>query len=782
LNGERLEGLSVKKRCKILCGGIVQGVGMRPFVYRIAVKNKLTGYVLNLGDAGVKIVVEGEEEAIKKFLMDLRREKPPLARFEKIDVKWERYKGEFSSFTIRKSSKKKVLEGSYIPPDVAICDKCAEEILNPEDRHYNYPFTCCADCGPRYTSIIALPYDRELTTMREFPLCSYCREEYENPLDRRYHAQGICCPLCGPTMSIHNVNGEIIECKDPIAEAAKLINEGFIVAIKGIGGSHLAALTTDDDCILRLRQRKRDRRYKPFAVMSPNIEKVKEYAEVTKEEEKLLTSFRRPIVLLKKRDEFPLSKWISPGLHNIGVMLPYSGIHILLLRQISDPAVIMTSGNVSGKPIAASNKEIFSHLTRLADYLLIHNRGIYQRCDDSVVRFVDGKTKIIRRSRGYVPEPIDTEIPYKGKGILAVGPELSVTVTVMKGNRCFASQHIGDISGDLDVVEFHENTINHLLKIFNVKPEAVACDLHPQFITTRIAEEYGEKWRVPVIKVQHHHAHAAALMAENKVHEQIICIAGDGVGYGTDGTVWGGEVLLVDYNSIERLGHLAPQLMPGGDLAVKYPARMMAAILSRALSEDELRNMLTSEYIEGFKYGETEVELILKTLRSGRAPLTTSTGRVLDAVAALLKICMEKTYQGEPAMRLEAAATRGKPALKIKPEVYVMNGRQVLDTTQILLEVLNAKGSHKVEDLAASAQHAVALGLAQMAVEAAQERGVKYVGFTGGVAYNEAITKTIKRYVEENNLVFLQHSEIPPGDAGVSIGQAIVAACKTMES
>ncbi|MBS7288057.1 MAG: carbamoyltransferase HypF [Candidatus Freyarchaeota archaeon] len=770
----------MEKRCEILCSGVVQGVGMRPFVYRIAVKNNLVGYVLNLGDAGVKIVVEGEERNIRKFMRELREKKPPLARFEKIKVKWGRACGEFKTFTIEKSSDERVLESSYIPPDVAICDNCIRDMLNPDDRHYRYAFTCCADCGPRYTSIMGLPYDRELTTMRNFPLCPYCMEEYANPMDRRYHAQGICCPLCGPKITLHARGGEPISCMDPIAEAAKLINEGAIVAVKGIGGSHLVALTTDDECVLKLRQRKRDRKYKPFAVMSLSLDEVRKYAEVSQREEEVLTSFRRPIVLLRKKDDFPLSEWISPGLHNIGVMLPYSGLHILLLQEVVDPAVIMTSGNISGKPIAASNEEIITQLSSLADYFLLHNRVIYQRCDDSVVKVVDGKTKLIRRSRGYVPEPIETRIPYKGSGILAVGSELTVTVAVMKRNKCYVSQHIGDVSGDLDMVEFHESVVIHLLKLLNVKPEAIACDLHPRFVTTRIAEEYAERWQVPVVRVQHHHAHATALKAEHNINEPIVCIASDGVGYGPDGTIWGGEILLSDYSSSERLGHLAPQIMPGGDQATKYPMRMAASILSRILSNSELREILTSRYIDGFKYGEREVEFVLKMTREARGPITTSTGRVLDAIAALLRICMEKTYQGEPAMRLEAAAARGKPTIKIEPKVYRSNGQYVLDTSQILFEVLQASEKERVENLAASAQHAVAIGLADIAVNVAQDEGVKFVGFTGGVAYNEAITRTIREYVKGSGLVFIEHSVTPPGDAGVSIGQVITAACRLL--
>lgn len=769
----------MKASCEINCSGIVQGVGMRPFVYRIAVKWGLTGYILNLGDAGVRIVVEGEKRAIENFIDDLKTEKPPMAKYEKINTNWKPYEGRFKTFNIKESSKEGVLKSSYIPPDISICDKCLKDIINPADHHYNYAFTCCADCGPRFTSVIELPYDRMRTTMNKFPLCTYCEQEYKNPLDRRYHAQGICCPICGPKLTLYDKKGNIIDCEDPIKETAKLIREGKILAIKGIGGTHLATLTTDDECVLELRRRKKDRKYKPFAIMSLNLDKVREYAIVNEYEEELITSFRRPIVLLKKSENYNLSQMISPGLHNVGVMLPYSGLHYLILQQIDDPAIVMTSGNSTDQPMAISNNEIISQLAHLADFFLLHNREIYQRCDDSVIRIVDGQPKIIRRSRGYVPEPIDTIIEYNGKGILAVGPELTTTITVMKKNRCFPSQHIGNLSGDLETIEFHKDAVNQMLKLTLVEPDLIACDLHPDFYSTRYAEEFADSHNIELVKVQHHHAHAAKLMADNNINEPIICIASDGVGYGLDGTIWGGEILLASYDSIERLGHLKPQPMPGGDISAKYPARMLTAILSEVIPEDELGEILVKNYLDGFKYGKQEIEAVFNILRKKDYITTTSSGRVLDAISALLKICLEKTYEGEPAIRLESMATMGNDSIKINPEIISKNGKHIFDTTKLLSDILEKINQHNSNDLAASAQRAFAEGLAQIAIRAAEESGIKTIGFTGGVAYNEAINNIISKRIKENKLTFIQHRRIPPGDAGISIGQAIVAAQKS---
>lgn len=768
----------MKASCEINCTGIVQGVGMRPFVYRIAVKWGLTGYVLNLGDAGVRIVVEGERTVIENFIRNLETEKPPMARYEKIEINWKPYHRRFKNFNIRKSSKESVLKSSYIPPDISICNNCLIDILNPADRHYNYAFTCCADCGPRFTSIIDLPYDRMRTTMKKFPLCPDCEQEYKNPLNRRYHAQGICCPICGPKLTLYDRKGNRIDCDNPVTETAKLIEEGKILAIKGIGGTHLATLTTDDECVLELRRRKRERKFKPFAIMSLNLEKVREYAIVNEYEEEIISSFRRPIVILKKFENYDLSEWISPGLHNVGVMLPYSGLHYLLLQQIDDPAVVMTSGNATDNPMAISNNEIVSQLGHLADYFLLHDREIYQRADDSVLRVIDRKPKIIRRSRGYVPEPIELNIEHKGKGILAVGPELTATVTVMKKNRCFPSQHIGDLSGNLETIEFHKSVVNQMLKLTLVEPDVVACDLHPDFYTTKYAEEYVDIHNTELVRVQHHHAHAVKLMAENNINEPIICITSDGVGYGRDATIWGGEILLSSYKTMERLAHLKPQPMPGGDVCTKYPTRMLTAILSQAIPENELRDIIKKGYLDGFKYGQQEIDLVFKLLTKKDYITTTSSGRVLDAISALLKICQKKTYQGEPAIRLESIAAKGKDTVKITPEINKHNGKYIFDTTKLLNDILEKINQHKIQDLAASGQRAFAEGLAQMAVKTAQETRIKNIGFTGGVAYNEAITKIIKKIVKQNNLNFIQHQKTPPGDAGISIGQAIIAAAK----
>jgi len=773
-------------RADILVYGAVQGVGFRPFVYRLAMMLGLKGYVRNLGNGSVKIVVEGNKREIEKFIRYLREKKPPAARYTRFQVKWGNATGAFDDFQILKSKVSDTFsEYSYIPPDIAICDDCIRELLDPSDRRYNYPLIACSHCGPRFTIICDFPYDRDRTTMVDFPMCPTCRREYEDPANRRFHAQVIACPACGPKMTLYNKDGEAIECSDPVAEAARLILEGYIVAIKGVGGIHLAAKTTDDDIVLKLRKRRR-RPSQPFAVMSPDVDAVKKYAEVTPLEEELLKSFRRPIVLLKKREDFCLSEWVSPGLHTIGVMLPYTGIHILLFKHIrEEPAVIMTSGNYPGEPMVIDNDEAFIRLGRVADYFLLHNRRIFQRCDDSVIRVVDNSVRIIRRSRGYVLEPI--EIPFSSPNIvLATGPELRVTGAIIKGAKCYPTQHIGDVD-KLESLEFLRSALVHLLRVLKVpKVNVVACDLHPLFLTTRLASELCEEMRCEVIRVQHHHAHMASLMVDSGVNidEHVVCITADGVGYGTDGNAWGGEILLGGYDGFERVAHLEEHLMPGGDLAVKYPARMAAGILSKVLSREELIEFLMKRCLDGFERGSLEIQFVVKQIYDRiNVAKTTSTGRFLDAVAAILGICFKRTYEGEPAMKLEAVAARAKGlpqmcSAKIVDDVinYKRNGVVEIKTSTILENILEGLNKQKSEELAFFAHYVIARAFARVAVEVAKENGVGKVGFTGGVAYNEIISRIIREEVEKEGLKFLPHNGVPPGDAGVSIGQGVIAA------
>ncbi|MDI6847087.1 MAG: carbamoyltransferase HypF [Candidatus Bathyarchaeia archaeon] len=752
-------------RLKIHVTGIVQGVGFRPFIYRVAVKNGLSGYVRNRGDAGVEILLEGEEKCIENFIEELRKKKPPLAQIHDVATKRLRGKNRFEKFTIYKSSKEAELSGSVIPPDIAICDECLKELRKPENQRYEYFFITCTECGPRYTIIDRLPYDRENTTMRDFTMCPFCHVEYTDPLNRRFHAQTVACPKCGPRAYLTTNHGKLIECKDPIREAGKLLSEGFIVAIKGYGGFHVAASTVKDEPLIRLR-RVKHRSQKPFAIMAKSLEAIKTFANVSESEERLLTSYIRPIVLLNKNEKYYLSDLIAPGLHNVGVMLPYTGLHYMLFDYVDEQAFVMTSANPPNQPIIKDNDEALQRLGDTVDYFLFHNRQIAHRCDDSVVRMRDKSLVFIRRSRGYAPTPIMLKERAK-RCVVGLGGELNNTACVFLGNKAFISQHIGDVE-NVETRDFLENSTHHLIRLTNSKVEAVACDLHPKFTTTKLAQELAKQNGWQLIQVQHHYAHVAALMVEHNLSE-IVGICCDGYGYGIDGEAWGGEIILStrESSNFKRVAHLQKQPLPGGDLATRYPLRMAAGILYKKadISDWLLQNK------QHFPHGEGEIQLILTQLEKGRNMIeTTSCGRILDAVAAVLRICYERTYEGEPAMKLESTAIKGKEVLKLEP---IIKGN-VLDTTQMLYEIFVNIEKHSRTDLAYSAHVYLAKGLAALAIEKAIENGVKTIGFSGGVACNQILSLTMQKIIEEAGLQFVVHKDVPPGDGGLSFGQAVV--------
>ncbi|RLI16272.1 carbamoyltransferase HypF [Candidatus Bathyarchaeota archaeon] len=752
-------------RVKIRVTGIVQGVGFRPFIYRIAVKNGLNGYVRNRGDAGVEILLEGSEERVKNFLRDLKEKKPPLARIYEVITSPLKGKNEFESFTILKSSEETELSGSVIPPDIAICDECLKELRDPENPRYEYFFITCTNCGPRYTIIEKLPYDRENTTMREFPMCNFCRSEYTDPLNRRFHAQTVACPKCGPKVYLTTKKGELVNSEDPVREAGKLLSEGFIVAIKGYGGFHVATATTMDEPLIKLR-RVKHRKQKPFAIMARSLEATKSFAEVSLREAELLTSYMRPIVLLNKSEDYYLSDLIAPGLHNVGVMLPYTGLHYMLFDRVEDPAFVMTSANPPNQPIIKDDDEALRRLSGTVDYFLFHNRKIAHRCDDSVVRLHGIHQVFLRRSRGYAPAPIVLREKAKHCTV-GLGGELNNTGCVLLGNKAFISQHIGDVE-NVETRDFLEKATKHLIRLTNSKVEAVTCDLHPKFTTTRLAQNLADENGWQLIQVQHHHAHIAALMAEHDVKE-IIGISCDGYGYGSDGEAWGGEILFCTRGELgfERLAHLQRQPLIGGDLATRYPLRTAAGILHKKVDvEDWLM-----QHRERFPHGEKEVEVVLHQLeREDNAIMTTSCGRVLDAVAAVLDVCYERTYEGEPAMKLESIAVKGEDILKLKPII----ANDVLNTTEMLLEIFENRGKYSKADLAYSAHAYLAKGLATLAIEKALEKNVKIVGFSGGVACNRILTLIMRKIVEDSGLKFLVHEAVPPGDGGLSFGQAVI--------
>ncbi len=752
-------------RVRINVTGIVQGVGFRPFIYRIAVRNGLAGYVRNRGDAGVEILLESTAQDVEIFLRDLKEKKPPLAQIHDITIKTLTGKNQYKRFTICKSSNETELSGSVIPPDIAICNECLTELRNPKDPRYEYFFITCTNCGPRFTIIERLPYDRENTTMNEFPMCRFCQREYTDPLNRRFHAQTVACPTCGPKAYLTTSSGEQLQHKDPVREAGRLLSEGAILAIKGYGGFHVAASVTKEKPLLALRKAKH-RRAKPFAIMSRSLKATKSFAEVNSKETALLTSHARPIVLLNKNSEYDFSDLVAPGLHNVGVMLPYTGMHYMLFDQVDDAAFLMTSANPPNQPIVKDNDEALKTLGSTVDYFLFHNRKIAYRCDDSVMRVHGSRPSFIRRSRGYAPAPI--MLKEKARHcVVGLGGELNNTACVLFENKAFISQHIGDVE-NVETRVFLKEATNHLIRLTNSRVDTIACDLHPKFTTTRLAQALAEKNRWQLIQVQHHHAHVAALMMEHAVDE-LVCITCDGYGYGVDGSAWGGEILFCTRESatFKRLAHLEKQPLLGGDIATRYPLRIAAGILSKKVNVEPW--LLKHSW--HLPHGETEARIVSNQLQKGVSVIeTTSCGRILDAVAAVLGVCYERTYEGEPAMKLESAAINGKDVLSMNP---IIEG-DVLDTAQLFHAIFNSINRESMADLAYSAHAYLARGLASLAVEKASEQGVKAVGFSGGAACNQILAEIMRRTVQAAGLKFLVHEALSAGDGGVSFGQAVV--------
>ena len=773
-------------RVAVSVTGVVQGVGFRPFVYRTAVEHGLGGWVKNTGDAGVEIQLAGPRAAVDAFLDELQDSPPPLSRIDHVTVEGLTSEGgaesvaqdDETAFEIVPSSDAEGGSGT-IPPDTAICEACLADVRDPDSHYYGYWATSCVDCGPRYTVIRELPYDRPTTSMDEFPMCEACRSEYEDPADRRYHAQTIACPDCGPTLSLVDPDGrERSTGFDAIEETAERLRNGKILAIKGIGGTHLACTATDGEVVETLRART-GRPAKPFAIMAPSLERVESFANVSAAEAEALESPRRPIVLLEIGSDRNWLASVAPGLHTVGVMLPYSGLHHLLFDHVSEP-LVLTSANRPGRPMALTRESILDRLGDVVDGVLDHDREIVARCDDSVVRFTGGERRFVRRSRGWVPQRIalpesaaKTESEAQtDPDVLAVGPEFDTTVAVTQDGDAVPSQHVGDVD-DPETVAAHRSVVEHLTGLLGVSPDVVACDLHPDFLTTAEAERYAEEGSgdgspLDLVRVQHHHAHGAALLGEHDEGRAIV-IAADGTGYGPDGTIWGGEVLDVSLGSFERVGGLGDFRLPGGEAAIRHPARILASLLE---DPDHIDELLVSR---GAVEDEASAAIVRAQAERGvNAPVTTSAGRFLDAISAFLDVCTERRYEGEPAMRLEAVATSGEP-VPIDVPFGTRDGRRVIDTKQLARELVALSRAHSVPDVAATAQSALAEGLATIATETAIERGVDAVGFTGGVAYNDAIFRQIRTFVDGRGLRFLANSEVPPGDGGISYGQIVVA-------
>lgn len=735
--------------------GVVQGVGFRPFVYRIAHQRGLAGYVRNLGDAGVEIGVAGSPEAIESFLLALAEEAPPLARLDDIEVTLAEL-ADASEFVILPSTHEGA-GGGQLPPDVAACDACVAEILGPS-RFQGYWATSCTDCGPRFTAIESLPYDRPRTSMSEFPMCETCSGEYTNPLDRRYHAQTTACADCGPRLEF---DGDPI---DAITRAVHALTHGAIIAIKGIGGTHIACAAWDERAVHALRKRL-GRATQPFALMaSEGMLSTLVDASATEMEE--LCRPHRPILVLKKRAGACLDA-VAPHLHTVGVMLPYSGLHHLLFESLEGP-LVMTSANMPGQPMLIDNDDIMNRLQGVADHYLLHNRRIVARCDDSVRRSVAGKFVFLRRSRGFVPQGIDRLLG--DESILALGPESDLTFALYDRGRVTLSQHIGNVD-DLETLAFLRTAIEHMRRITSVRsPATIACDAHPQFLTTELAQVLAEEAGARVVRVQHHVAHFLSVMTEHELDDAVGIVV-DGYGYGVDGGAWGGEILVADERVITRGGSLMPVRLPGGDLAAKMPIRMAASL---SLSAGEAATSMADELIQR-GLGRTEAELLIKQVESGiNAPWTTSAGRFLDAVAAWLGVCRVRTYEGEPAMRLEAAAIGGC-AQAIPVKIVCEAGLPRLDTVGLFAQLAQLSTRASIRDVAATAQQALAQGVATLAMKAASERGIGSIAISGGVAYNDHISSAIRDFCEADGLKVFTNQLVPSGDGGVALGQAAYA-------
>jgi hydrogenase maturation protein HypF len=754
-------------RIKLQILGIVQGVGFRPFIYRLAVGHRLAGYVLNRGDAGVEVVLEGDALGVEGFMASLEHEAPPLARIYHVSCTPLSGDNQYREFTIYQSSCEAENQGSVIPPDVAICNPCLSELRDPKNPRFDYFFITCTDCGPRFTTIERLPYDRENTTLKEFPMCTFCRSEYSDPANRRFHAQTVADQTCGPTVYLTTNRGEAIETADPIRLAGHLLSEGKILAVKGYGGFHIAASTMLEVPLLRLRESKH-RQEKPFAVMARSLKAAQDFGEVGSAEEALLSSPQRPIVLLSKTARYNLSPLVAPHLHNVGVMLPYTGLHYMLFDDVADEAFVMTSANPANQPIVKDNDEAIRILGGTVDYFLFHNRKIAHRCDDSVMRLHGSRQVFLRRSRGYAPAPIKLKLHSK-RCIVGLGGELNDTSTILLGDKAFISQHIGDVE-NIETQTFLREATLHLMHLTNTHPEVVACDLHPKFNTTQLARELAEREGLLLVQIQHHHAHAAALMAEHGL-DDIAAITCDGYGYGSDGGAWGGEILYCTVGSagFRRLAHLEAQPLLGGDLASRYPMRVGAGMLQKAGVDVDAWLLKNSQHLP---HGEVEAKLISDQLKTGNATIeTTSCGRVLDAVAAVLGVCYRRSYEGEPAMKLESTALCGKDVLHLKP---ILRG-DILDTTHLMAEIYSNLGRVSSADLAYSAHCYLANGLAELATQKAAELGTANVGFTGGAACNLLLAEHIRAKVEAAGLRFYVHEAVPAGDGGVSFGQAVAA-------
>jgi len=746
----------LRRRVAARVEGTVQGVGFRPHVYRLARELGLSGYVRN-DERGVALEVEGEAAAVNSFLARLASEAPPLARVERVLTDERELAGK-EGFSIVESERAGEPRAP-VTPDTATCDDCLAELFDPGDRRHRYPFVNCTNCGPRFTIVRGVPYDRPLTTMAGFEMCDRCRAEYEDPLDRRFHAQPNACPVCGPSAWVADASAAVVS-RD-LTAAADALRGGAILAIKGLGGFHLSCVASSEDAVAQLRARKH-REDKPFALMAPDVEAARSLVDLDDAAEVLLVSRERPIVLAPRRLDAPVAAEVAPGLPELGVMLPYSPLHHLLLADTGE-SLVMTSGNVSDEPIAFTDEDALQRLAGIAELFLLHDRPIETRTDDSVVR----PATVLRRSRGYVPAPIELPVPAK-RHVLACGAELKNTFTLAKGKSAWVSHHIGDLENYETLRSFRDG-IAHFQRLFAVEPEVVAHDLHPDYLSTKYALERDG---VELVGVQHHHAHLAACLAEHGVTDRAVGAIFDGTGYGTDGTVWGGEILVGDLGRFERAGHLFPVRMPGGAAAVREPWRMACAWLAEATGEGEPE-------LPPILAGMVEPEswcIVARMAEAGvSAPMTSSMGRLFDAVAALCGLRTHVNYEGQAAIGLEAvAATRAGES-----SAYPMPGLDARETIRAI--DADVRAGVPIGVIAARFHNGVAAATASACESAARSHGLDSVVLSGGVFQNRLLLERISALLADAGLRVLVPERLPANDGGISYGQTAVAVGRSAE-
>jgi hydrogenase maturation protein HypF len=759
--------------------GVVQGVGFRPFVYNLAIELDLVGWVLN-SSSGVEIEAVGPPDDLENFVKRLGSDAPPLARIENVNVKKIGVSTvEFPNpdgFAIRHSEAK---PGDFQPisPDVAVCDDCLRELFDPADRRYRYPFINCTNCGPRFTIIEDIPYDRPKTTMAPFEMCPDCQAEYDDPTDRRFHAQPNACPVCGPRVWLVSGSEADAEADDAIKQTRELLKSGAIVAVKGLGGFHLACDATNPRAVDRLRERK-GRVDKPFALMAFDLKSVQRFCHIEGEERELLTSRERPIVLLRECADSVIAPAVAPGNDDLGVMLPYTPLHYLLLEPSSGfpPALVMTSGNYSEEPIATSNEEARERLGGLADAFLLHDREIHARCDDSVTRIFEGRELPIRRSRGYAPYPV--HLPFAVDQVLAVGAELKNTFCLTREGYAFLSQHVGDME-NYETLRFFEQMIEQLARTFRIEPEIVACDMHPGYLASKYAhrlisgssDDLGiDTSRLRLIELQHHHAQVASCMAEHGLagERPVLGVAFDGTGYGTDGAIWGGEFLIMDYASFRRAAHLKYVPLPGGDAAIRRPYRTALAHLWAAGVDwdQELPPVIAAS-------PEERTILAQQLKREVNTVPTSSSGRLFDAISSLAGVRQEINYEAQAAIELETLVDKGVEG------GYEFGLGEGIDSTPLIRAVAaDVKSGVPPGVIAAKFHNGVATMIRDVCVHLREESDLNQVVLSGGVFQNVALLERVLPLLRASGFAVYTHHLVPPNDGGLSLGQAVIAAVK----